>query len=70
MPSIESIKMDYIPTTLMKQYKVSSNQNININLKAEQKDIADIDNLGDFLIEGFEEIIAHKKGKLSFPPAL
>jgi len=53
-----------------RKIRVLKDNNVSVKPIPVDNQEAEIDNLGNFLIEGLEEIIAHRQGKLNFPPAL
>jgi hypothetical protein len=71
--TMRNIKAGDLSIILKEKYNIKPDQRIDIVFDVKQADSveeADIDNLGDALIQGFQEIIDFKKGKIDFPPPL
>lgn len=69
---LHNIKIKDLSALLLEKYKLSPDKRIDLSFNVVEDDTesADIDSLGEFLLEGFNEILAHKQGKIKFPPAL
>lgn len=67
--TIHHIKGAELPPSLQKKFKVEPHQFLTITIEVETEEY-DTVNVGDEIIEGLKEIIAHKNGKITFPPAL
>lgn len=60
-----------LPRSLRTKFNVKPDQFLKITIEVEDMDDEyDTVNVGDEIIEGLKEIIAHKKGELDFPPPL
>lgn len=68
--TLKHIKGSELPKSLQNRFRVKPHQLLKITVEIEEDEEYDLENLGDALIKSFEEIIAHKQGKLDFPPAL
>lgn len=67
--TIHRIKGAELPQNLQKRFKVEPNQLLTLTINIETEEY-DTENVGSEIIEGLKEIIAHKKGEITFPPAL
>jgi len=70
METTENIRGEELPPSLRKRFNVRSRDYLTVTVKIRDNEEYDTINVGDDIIEGIKQIIAHKKGELNFPPAL
>lgn len=70
METTKNIRGEELPPSLRKQFRVRSHDYLTVTVKIRDNEEYDTINVGDDIIEGIKQIIAHKKGELDFPPAL
>jgi len=70
METTENIRGEELPPSLRKRFNVRSRDYLTITVKVRNNEEFDTINVGDDIIEGIKQIIAHKKDELDFPPAL
>lgn len=71
MPTtIKNIKGTELPPALRSKFNVKENQFLTLTVEIQKNNEYDTINVGNDIIEGIKQVIAHKKGELDFPPAL